>query len=137
MKQFWISFAMLVVGQLVLGCAPTKPAPPLTIPAVDPLMARKVTIDKKYKDMIVFSGAEADRSNGYAVTVKILNRFDKAQRGIVRWEWFDSTGMKLSPGRNDKPQTLEFAGRKEVPISSTGPQPGVEDWKLYITMPGK
>ena len=66
-------------------------------------------------------------------TVNLLNRFEKPQRAYARWEWFDATGMKLSPGRNDKPVVVNLPGRTSVPLKVSAPQPGVEDWRLFIT----
>ena len=128
----------LVLGSTpFFGCATKKEGPPLAIPSVDPLMARRVTIGQEFKDAIVFNGAESNRDNEFAVTIGVRNRFDKPQRAIVRWEWFDSTGMKLSPGRNEKPQTYTFPGRKDSLIKNSAPQPGVVNWHVYISPVGK
>jgi hypothetical protein len=119
------------------GCAPKKEAPPLQIPSVDPLMARRVSVDSGFKDAIVFNEATQSRDKAFAVTVNLLNRFDKPQRAVVRWEWFDTSGMKFSPGRNDKPQTIDLPGRTSVPVAISAPQPGVEEWKMFVTPLGK
>ena len=135
-RRFTCALAGLVLGLSLAGCA-KKEMPPLAVPAVDPLMARKVIIDKSFKDAIVFNGASVSREDGFDVTVNLLNRFDKPQRCTVRWEWIDASGMTFSPGRDDKPQVVQVPGRQSLPLVGVAPQPGVDDWKAYVTPVGR
>ena len=117
---------------MLVACA-AQEAPPLAVPMLDPFMARKVSIDAAFKDSLVFNGAQTYRLDSFGVTVNILNRSDKPQHCFVKWVWIDNTGMKLSPGRRDLPQELDIPGRQSVPIKIFAPQPGVDDWKMFVT----